>query len=179
MPPLFFALKFPSGIRKDIEAAYATPFRDVMVRGGWKPVPRENYHLTLHYMGDVPRTRIPMIAKIFSRTIFPSTQPIWIGGKQLYYFGKNVCYVPARDENGFLESLRAVCAPILPYDDMKEFIPHVTLFRRKKANYPPPPIPIAHGVDIPFYPRFFSLLVSMEEKGKVSYPEIARSPLTE
>ena len=179
MVRLFVALSLPDSVRADI----------LTICGGlpsarW--LARENFHLTLRFIGEVGDEDIQEIDDALSR-ISASTFDISLSG--VGYFGKGraaralwVKVVPS-PELVFLGSriesalARAGCAPAA-----RKFIPHITLARFKRAQ--------SHLVEqfvadhsmfklAPFPARAFLLNSSKHIRSGTIYEQEAVYPLTE
>lgn len=179
MPRLFFALTFPGSVRREIHTLHVQPYVGELKQSQWKMVPTENYHLTLHFLGEISPRATTRLVDDFFHTPFPKAQTFSIGGKPPQFFGKNVCYVPVRDARNFLTRLHEKCAELYHPPEERDFTPHITIARRSHGKTAPPLLSTSHEHPTFFAPQHVSLLVSQTQKGKTTYPEIARMPLSE
>lgn len=119
--------------------------RHLRVRIGW--IRPENLHVTLSFLGDVPREAIPALADSLDSSV-RSLEPFtfetaglgWFGGRHPCVWWAGVTPGPGADAIGRLagvvsETVRSVGYP----DDAKEvFVPHVTLGRTRPGADPVP-----------------------------------------
>lgn len=130
---LFIALWPPPGVRSAFAAAAA--------RWSWNaaaaPVPPERLHLTLHFLGAVPRERVPELCaalawpfKPFALTL--SRPALWAGGVAVLE--------PARLPPALAHlhaALGAMLRRVNLATDGRPWRPHLTLARRAADTTPP------------------------------------------
>lgn len=123
---LFLALWPPTALQAALTAAAR--------RWQWPPqaarVPAAKRHVTLHFLGAVPRSRLPALCEAFARPAPPCT--LWLDRAALWPGGTAVLQAdhppePLRDWHRRLGE--AVTAAGLPLD-RRTWRPHVTLARR-------------------------------------------------
>jgi len=141
---LFYGVFPPRSVQEALAAAQA------QLRGNWKPVRAEQMHVTLGFLGEVPRARLdevvaagekaaaavePFTARIRGTGFFPNE------GRPRVWF--------ARAEGEGFEPLALRLRDELPdlLDDERAFKAHITLARRKG---PAPRVgPVVFDLDFP------------------------------
>lgn len=126
---LFYAIFVPQELRPPLEEAQ----RKLRGYRNWKPTPPEQLHLTLMFLGEVPRERLGetvQVGAMVARRVAPFT--LRLGGTG--YFPADgtprVWFVKA--EGAGLEALASGLREALPdLGDPKPFKAHITLARRK------------------------------------------------
>lgn len=126
---LFYAIFVPPELRPPLEEAQ----RKLKGFRNWKATPPEQLHLTLMFLGEVPRGRLDetvQVGAVVARRVAPFT--LHLGGTG--YFPPDgtprVWFVKA--EGAGLEPLAAGLREALPdLGDPKPFKGHITLARRK------------------------------------------------
>ena len=105
---------------------------------GAKPVAEATLHLTLHFIGDFARARIPTLAASLAAV---PVQPIALrpGDAEVWKGGIAVLRVDAGPElHALHERLGAVLSDAGVSLDARPFSPHVTLARKAAKAEPPP-----------------------------------------
>ncbi len=162
---LFFALVPDEEIRRQlVEAAMTFP-----TVKGVRPIPKDNLHITLLFLGDVEEnTRKYLEKKVVQTYVQPFTirldlygyfkrsQTIWIGCSS--YPNELIRLV------NHLKSIGVQCGT--DFDD-RPHKPHVTLFKKvPKADFPTAPVSISWKV------REFHLLESLPDGNSTRYNKI-------
>jgi 2'-5' RNA ligase len=130
MPRLFTGIEIPEDIAAELE----------LMRGGiWgaRWIGRENYHITLRFMGDIPEHLAQEIAHELDGI---EVRPFDIMLKGMGYFGgkePHTLYAGV-EENASLRRLQAqherICQSLGLDADPRRFTPHVTLARLRDAS---------------------------------------------
>lgn len=134
---LFFALWPDEALRLDIRRATRAAVR----QAGGRPVPPENYHVTLAFLGHVPESRLaevkaaavpmaPVALSLDRYGYFPGPRVLWLGPAET---------PPALRElaQGLNDSLASAGLPC----DRRPFHAHLTLCRKVRAQPRDPPQP--------------------------------------
>jgi 2'-5' RNA ligase len=171
---LFFALWPDDPVRREIHAAS----RRAVERCGGKPIPPQNFHITLAFLGSVTAEWVePVVAtatvaagsvhvEAFVLELdrlghWPGSQVVWFGCSQL----PDAVHALARD---LRQSLRAHALK----PDGQRFVPHLTLARWvQQAGSFEAPAAIRWPVDE------FVLVRSVSRPGGVDYSLLGRWPL--
>ena len=171
---LFFALWPDDPVRREILAAS----RRAVERCGGKPIPPENFHITLAFLGSVPLEQVePVVATATAAAVavradafvleldrlghWPGSQVVWFGCSQL----PEAVHALARE---LRQSLRAHA--IKP--DGKRFVPHLTLARWVQQTGP-----LGASATIRWQVEEFVLVRSVSRHGGVDYSVLGRWPL--
>ena len=171
---LFFALWPNDPVRRGIHAAS----RRAVERCGGKPIPSQNFHITLAFLGSVAVERVePVVATAAAAAVavraeafvleldrlghWPGSQVVWFGCSQL----PDAVNALARE---LRQSLRAHALK----PDGQRFVPHLTLVRWvQQAGSFEAPAAIRWQVDE------FVLVRSVSRPGGVDYSLLGRWPL--
>lgn len=134
----FIALEIPYQLREDL--ASAARVLQASVRG--KYVPRENYHLTLAFPGEVPQTMLELVQGLMDQAVAQTAEyyDIKLQPDGLGSFGRNnnatlwmgFAKDPALME--LAEHLRDQINKAGFFTDKKAFLPHVTLARHAQLT---------------------------------------------
>lgn len=93
-------------------------------------IPSENFHITLHFIGDIPEDKLNLVAEHIERTIFD------IRPTELYAFGaglfiqKTITAYISFHKNNTLKELNKRFIELFE-DKKKEFMPHITIAKWK------------------------------------------------
>jgi 2'-5' RNA ligase len=117
---LFIALDLPAGLRATLAALPLDP--------EWRPIPPENLHVTLVFLGDRPLGDLPRIVE--AERAMPELRlgPI----VRL----RKVLAVELGDPTGALAAMQARIATALDHDEGRPFRPHVTIARARPRTRP-------------------------------------------
>jgi RNA 2',3'-cyclic 3'-phosphodiesterase len=182
---LFFAL-WPD---RALQVALADATQGVVLASGGRPMPAENFHVTLAFVGSVPESRVAKL-EVVGRQVAAEVEraPVQLTMDSIEYWkkAKVVCatvqvspspgaQVPQSAGARLADTLstalksRLTAAGFTP--DLKEFRPHVTLAR--KVSHPTP----TTDMD-PLVWRFteFALVDSRTEPGGSAYRVLASFP---
>ncbi len=169
---LFYAI-FPP---KAIQQALGQAQQKVQGFKGWKPVPPHQLHITLLFLGEQPKERLPQLHRVGQAVAasVPAFQ-VTLGGTG--YFppvgSPRVWFVKARGEGleALAQGLRQAL-PDIPSQDV--FHAHLTLARKKR---PAPRIgPLVF--DLCFEARVLCLVESRLEPSGSVYRVLAQFPLS-
>jgi 2'-5' RNA ligase len=135
-PRLFLGLTTSRTVQSKLEACQADIRKHLF---NWHFIPPTNFHVTLHFIGEVSESQIPQIDEAMfklARRMGPFTLE-WCG---IGFFGEpdnaRVLYVEARPCEA-LSELAANIAEIIPTSRArKEFSPHITLAKARKQMEP-------------------------------------------
>jgi len=163
---LFFALWPDEALRLEIRRATRAAVR----QAGGRPVPPENYHVTLAFLGHVPEERleavkaaaVPMapLALVLDRYgYFPGPRVFWLGPAQT---------PPALRE--FAQRLNDSLASAGLPCDRRPFHAHLTLCRKVRAQPRDPPVP----EDLRWHALDFVLAASVTDPAGARYRVLAR-----
>lgn len=167
---LFFALWPDEALRDAIHKAS----RGAVHSAGGRPVPRENLHITLAFLGGISDAATEQAAAAADEVVdsrfsfqldefgyWPSSQVVWYG-----------CSTPPAATRGLTLKLRDRLQARSLRPDANKFIPHVTLARWvHKAG------PFMPATRIPWEVREFALIRSETRASGVEYTPLARWPL--
>ncbi|MFP4132149.1 MAG: RNA 2',3'-cyclic phosphodiesterase [Thiohalospira sp.] len=166
---LFFAL-VPGEAER---AAIRTALKRAGDPGG-RPMPPDNWHLTLRFLGDVAAERRACLERLARRVRVP---PFDFTLEQLgSWRGPGVAWLAPAVVPAGLTALNAACEAValacgLAADD-RPYRPHVTVARkappRETGELPQP---------VPWRAEAFSLMASRREPAGAVYREVARWPL--
>ncbi len=133
---LFFALWPPPDLRQAIAALVAE--KPGAIRG--RPVPPQNYHLTLAFLGNATRPQTTLLIKALQNVSFA---PFELTFDHIGFWARPriVWLAPSENPGGLLELVDAMWARAKACGfepEIKAYRPHVTLAR--KASRPQAPI---------------------------------------
>ncbi|WP_440972825.1 RNA 2',3'-cyclic phosphodiesterase [Pseudomonas koreensis] len=132
---LFFALDCPPSQRK----AIAQWRGDLRLRTG-KPVPADNFHLTLLFLGAVPLAQINEVCEATSNVRTPGeTLRIALDRLQVWHRAGILSLAPEQAPPALLRLVYALEQAMLPFGfeaSPREFRPHLTLARDYRAAEP-------------------------------------------
>lgn len=165
---LFFAMPCASAQRRAI-----VQWRSALGLSSGRPVPAENFHLTLMFLGAVAVTQIPGICAAAASVRMPG-EPLTVLLDRLDVWRRAgiLLLVPAQEPVGLRQLVYALQQALLPLgfvDAPREFRPHLTLMRDYRAPVPESSAPPHFQLDA----RHFSLFES--HKGR--YRPLAEWPL--
>lgn len=175
MKRVFFAIKFPLEIRKEIREKFIEPL--LRFHQSIKCAEKNNLHITLHFIGRVNEKELKQIMEGFSKMELPRAKNVFLGGNaNIGSFNSKIVFVHVQDTNNFLQELHEKCARIFPGKDTKPFHAHLTLARNPKGIS-------LHALmkemnsfpwEKPFLPTHVSLMESHSKEGKIIYIEIMK-----
>ena len=132
---LFFALDCPPAQRK----AIAQWRSDLGLRAG-KPVPADNFHLTLLFLGAVPLAQINEVCEAAGKVNTPKeTLKISLDRLQVWHRAGVLSLAPEQAPPALLRLVYALEQAMLPFgfeETPREFRPHLTLARDYRAPEP-------------------------------------------
>ncbi len=157
---LFVALWPDAQVRAALQAASA--------QWRWQPgaaiIPADRLHLTLHFLGDLPRERIPELARALE---LPSARCALTLDRAALWRGGVAVLEPTAVPAPLVELRRALGAALHSLDialETRRWRPHVTLARRANAK-PPQMAPI-------FWPLRGHVLAESRLSPRTSYEVI-------
>lgn len=164
---LFIALWPERGVR-DALAAWTEQWQ---WNAAAKRVPADRLHLTLHFLGDVPRARVPALRQALARPFAPFSlsfgrAAVWRGGIAVLEPDR----VPPRLRQlhaALGETLRRLALPA----EARPYRPHLTLARRAAPALPP-----AQGPKLRWPVRSYVLVESCAERA-AAYEVIEHYPV--
>lgn len=126
MQRLFFALWPP----EDVRAKIADSVGPIIGRAEARPIPVENLHITLAFLGAVPVDRIPSVTAA-AEGVESSPVSLKLGRVEVWRGADILCLTPDPSDvlNGLVERLRVSLLEQHVEPDRKDFRPHVTLAR--------------------------------------------------
>jgi 2'-5' RNA ligase len=137
---LFFALDCPPVQRK----AIAQWRGELGLRTG-KPVPAENFHLTLLFLGAVPLVQINQVCQAASKVRTPGEAlRISLDRLQVWHRPGVLSLAPEQAPQALLRLVYALEQAMLPFgfeETPREFRPHLTLARDYRAPEPESALP--------------------------------------
>ncbi|WP_435037176.1 RNA 2',3'-cyclic phosphodiesterase [Pseudomonas neuropathica] len=132
---LFFALDCPAAQRK----AIAQWRGELGVRTG-KPVPADNFHLTLLFLGAVPLAQINDVCEAAGQVRTPGEAlKISLDRLQVWHRAGVLSLAPEQAPPALLRLVYALEQAMLPFafeETIREFRPHLTLAREYRAPEP-------------------------------------------
>jgi RNA 2',3'-cyclic 3'-phosphodiesterase len=168
---LFFALWPDEATRMAVHRST----RALVRHSGGRPVPPENYHLTLAFLGNVPEEQCDVVrAAANACPLQPLTLRLDTPG---YFPGARVLWIGPRETPEALAQLaaglsRAMLALGL-HPETQAFNAHLTLARKVALA---PGLPVLRGIDWPV--SGFALVESRTTPGGVRYEVLAWYPAT-
>ena len=132
---LFFALPCAPAQRKAIAR-----WRNTLGRGAGRPVPAENFHVTMLFLGAVPVTLIPAICAAAASVRVPG-RPLELTLDRLKAWRKANVLVLAPTEapamlGRFVYALQEALRPLGLANEYREYRPHLTLLRDWRSPEP-------------------------------------------
>lgn len=126
---LFFAL-WPSAPMQAALAAAARPTIDSLRSG--RPVPRENLHLTLAFLGSVPESSVEVLEDAARRLDRTSALTVTFDALEYWARAEILCAAARStpEAAAFAEALKQALLAKGFAPDLKPFRPHVTLARQ-------------------------------------------------
>jgi 2'-5' RNA ligase len=168
---VFFALLPPTAA----QLALGELAREVARRAHGRPVPAENMHITLAFIGSWPIARTPMLVEAAQDVV---GNPVRITLDTRGAFRRaGIAWIGSSSAPAALSQLQASLAAALTnggiaFDDPQPYRPHVTLARRCRGPYPRGSVqPIAFDVDR------FTLMQSQTQAEGARYTILAQWPL--
>lgn len=149
--------------------------REAARRAHGRPVPAENMHITLAFVGAWPIARMPILLDA-ARDV--TGEPMRIALDDLGTFRRaGIAWIGSSSPSDALLRLQSSLAAALrsggvAFDDLQPYRPHVTLARRCRGPYP-------HGATAPvvFDVHRFSLMQSQTGAEGARYRVLAEWPL--
>jgi 2'-5' RNA ligase len=171
---LFFAL-WPSDRQRAALAAAAEP---VVARVEGEAVPRSNFHLTLAFLGFVPRTSLARLIEIGGQGPWPTPE---LAFERIEYWAKPRVLValPARVPAGIVETVDRLWRSLEPLGIPREtrpWRPHLTLVRRVRRP-PPDNLALAPVEPVGDAPWRLALVESTTHPDGARYRPVADWPL--
>jgi len=164
---LFFALWPDDKLRIQLEDV-VRPLREVC---SGRPVPAENYHITLEFLGNTPVEQMPALIDAANTVKFAPlafTLDRWgcFAGPKAAWIGPS-SYPPAL--SNLVRDLRSVAAPLVQLQPERLYKPHVTAIRKQPAlpDLPPPRTVVWSATD-------FVLVESIFGEGRADYRVLKR-----
>jgi 2'-5' RNA ligase len=168
---LFFALWPDAALRREISRATRAAVR----ASGGRPVPAENYHITLAFLGNVAESRLPELEKLagtlraepFELTLgqlgfFAGPRALWLGLAE-------PCEALLTLQQGFVQMLGSAAWPV----ERRPFLPHMTLARKARDVGARQAVkPLRWRVE------GFSLIRSITDPSGAIYQQLERWPLS-
>ncbi|RLG71051.1 MAG: RNA 2',3'-cyclic phosphodiesterase [Candidatus Iainarchaeum archaeon] len=127
MARLFLAINLPQDVRAKIFETFSKKLKRYE---GLKVVPKDNLHITLLFLGEVPDEKVEEIKNKISKIKFPKFN-IKIG--KIGHFGNRVVWIYADSEDNLLRKLSVKLQEALQIHD-ERFHPHITLCRARKPG---------------------------------------------
>ncbi|MNN25392.1 2'-5'-RNA ligase [compost metagenome] len=167
---LFFALPVSDAQRR----ALAQWRRALNLRSG-KPVPAENFHVTLLFLGDVDAAQVPAICAAVDQLKRPASAPrLLLDRLQVWPRASALVLEPQQTPTALLQLVYGLHQALLPLGveaAKREYRPHLTLSR----DYRGQPPEAATAPEWFLTARHFTLY----ESRKGAYWPLAQWPLTE
>ena len=135
-PRLFLGLTTSRTVQSKLEACQAEVRKHLF---NWHFIPPTNFHITLHFIGEVSESQIPEIDRAMNR-LGSQMPPFTLEWNSVDFFGEpdnaRVLFVGA-DPCPELTELTTRIADIIPTRRArKEFHPHITLAKARKQMEP-------------------------------------------
>ncbi|WP_085639946.1 MULTISPECIES: RNA 2',3'-cyclic phosphodiesterase [unclassified Pseudomonas] len=165
---LFFALDCPPAQRKAI-----AQWRSALNLRAGKPVPADNFHLTLLFLGAVPLAQIAQVCEAAAKVSTPGTAlRISLDRLQVWRKAGVLSLAPEQAPPALLRLVYALEQAMLPFgfeEPPREFRPHLTLMRDFREPVPESATP----------PEFFlrAERFALFESHKGRYRALAEWPL--
>lgn len=138
---LFVALELPQNVLDSLEECIGMLSRENRRNDGISWTPRENLHVTVFFIGEVPEHEVVSLEASFEKAL--SQTPSFYVTIDGFVFLPNkahprVIAVLVTEQSGVLRSTYeicdAVCKPYLTLHRKEKFLPHITLGRNKTAR---------------------------------------------
>ena len=170
---LFFALDPTAELKRQIDGWRDVSFRELAISGRARPVPPDNFHLTLAFIGEVAQRDLESLCEQADAIVGHETAGSGqLNLRQIGYWprpgilwlGPETC---PRELAALAGKLRQLAARFGGRSGGKPFTPHVTLFRR--CELPPP-----SAIQEPDFLLEYREIVLMEsrqtKRGVIYYP---------
>jgi len=174
---LFYAINFPPPAL-DAVARARECLRPWVAKGRWSP--RENFHMTLHFIGPAGEEELPLFMEALERAAegMAPFSLAFTGYGSFRQRAGDLIYLAAEDRRGELNLLADRLKGDLKRGDMKGLKPHITLVRqaRLKGNSPK----MIKGMGIaPWETTIDSieLMESLPREGGMTYRSLYSVPL--
>jgi 2'-5' RNA ligase len=139
---LFAAISLPEAIKAEV-AAVQTKLRRACEHPALRWTPREQWHLTLKFLGAVPSSRLAALTESLAEAC-AGCRPLILRAEGIGFFPPRgtprVVWVGVSDREKHLEELQRVIetasVPFTKEEPTKSFTGHVTLARAKELNGP-------------------------------------------
>lgn len=167
---LFFAIELSSAIQTQL-----LEFQSSIELEQANPVPAENFHITLSFLGDTNEKQLETIMDNF---VSPEISPFTLTTQALVYWPKpKVACISVEDaENQLAMCKKQIEKQLnsfgLRHFDKKSFSPHITLFRQVEIP-PKENLPINAKLKV----SHLSLLCSRQSRNGVYYELVEEWPL--
>jgi len=142
MHRLFIAIPVPDGVKTELEKVQAE-LRGAISAGGVRWTKREQFHLTLRFLGDVAADRVEALARAVREVcdVFP---PLRLRAERIGFFPDlrfpRVVWAWVHDEQELLpklqEAIEAAAKDFTAEPAEKKFTGHITLARIKSLPRP-------------------------------------------
>lgn len=135
-PRVFFAVFVPNDLRPTLEAA-----QKKLVGKWWKPVHRDQFHVTLLFLGAVKDDQLEVVKRA-GRELASNTDAFTAKMRGTGFFPNegNPRVWFAKLEAETLQTMHAALSHALQIESDEKFHAHVTLARKKGSSPRPPPI---------------------------------------
>ncbi|WP_205500840.1 RNA 2',3'-cyclic phosphodiesterase [Rufibacter psychrotolerans] len=148
---LFVAAALPPDLK-----AYLGQARQAYAHPQIRPVPGQNLHLTLFFLGNVPAAEVPSIRQTLAQ-VAPRHQPFTLTLEQLEPGPKprapRLIWARFSQNEAFSRLSQELTQALSEAPPKQEkFIPHVTLCRFQKAGRPPQHLPQIAPTETILYP---------------------------
>jgi len=174
---LFLAIPLSVDIRQPIAALQE---RAKSQLSGWRVVPAENWHVTVHFLGDVSLTKAPAVEKWLRSLAVPKLPALswnsWIAfptTAEATTVGLTAPTAPAW--KSWIGKLGDELTGMGVVTERRAFIPHLTLFRRSQAG--PTQLPTLLP-DFAFRPQLLCLFESQRTPSGSRYTARVEKALT-
>ncbi|MHC4820838.1 MAG: RNA 2',3'-cyclic phosphodiesterase [Planctomycetota bacterium] len=136
----FVALPFEDSVRADLAAAAASALKEIGEEEdrSWRAVPERNLHLTLRFLGDIPREAVPSLREALSQVVPGfSIESVDLQGWLLLPSAREprVLAIGLSDPTGTLHRLQAALEDCLEEAGFpregRPFLAHVTVARSR------------------------------------------------
>lgn len=123
----FLAIDIPNNIRQQIIVQTAQLRKDYPAFN-W--VPAENFHITLHFIGDIPSDKVDLVSEHIERTIFDITPTTVYGLDADLFIHKSITAYIEMQHNKTLTLLNKRFVELFE-DKKQEYKPHITIAKWK------------------------------------------------